>query len=1167
MQSNELLSVLSFASLLSGSQRTKDSTAPDLRTILISRLVQYDHARGREPRERQGSLREVEEETAEEALNVVQNIQDLLLSDESNLIGSRDLSYIRTLLSLVFKWSLEPLLQHIYLEIPSTTPASTKRASIKTIDTTSISRSYHTLSLRLHVLFHLVLPQGVQGRFALTHITTTIIDRHLPELLKPSLVLGWLSKSLATESVKPLDSIRPLVIHLLTILTVSQAITSLSAVLAASDLPSYARKACGFLLGRQILRRDGVRGMFSALYSEEEQSGDDAPLEKLEQVSQLLIYVPSGIKEPVYYQNVIPQLLDIITSDNAPPIHKRSAAFSISRMLTYVHKSNSSTSSSSSSPSRILLPILHRPFLETLTGSFNLTLSTPPETGEQPVTSLTPNSSLKILQIILTNTDPSPTLISTLLTPIIPSLYTLLYKLESLKTSDPSMLSSVRGLILTWGRIVETKEGVASLWLIIDGEGGNWKVGLDGEITRVEVDESMNDKALGLFTPQTPKEAEDSGEFDPIDNNLLNLRPDPKHFIQFLKSFNRDDDISSEIFVRLLEAYQESKRDEDSDPMRTLLYLQLIIQIQTQLSSSSTSSSSSTAPNILKKPDHILSFIKQALETAFSDKEKDKASKEKNGRRHDIRVNRGLRMEDLKIVDEIDEDEAYEEFEEGDSDDEDVVEDDEGEGGTKKNSDEEMTSTAISLLLSILEANPDLSAGTTPILNDIYSLLEPLTKEPLSSSPTSAASPTSIRAIAREARMVMTARLASSSITSSSTSHSKRTLSAGDEEEEDKSTEIYQQALKLLQDPILPVRAHGLLLLRELFSSSANENASSKGKKPKGKRRINEALIPGILSIFLQSIQDDDSYIYLNAVQGLAAMVHGPSSSVSSVTSTSSREGYGKEVLRGLVREYSNGLGLAGGGVIGKMSKDELDVKIRIGEALGQVIRRCGDILPDYASIIIPTLLSIFHSSNIPTTLRTSSLSLLAQCSTTNSLALIPYAIDLINGVVDLLQMESVPLVERKKEDKPPEPERKENKDTEEGEGKQSGKVDEEEEDQPPQAQPTMDAQPTSTNSKFPPLRRSALHFLTLLIQSYTSQLLSSSASASSYPSSLSPPFSLSGVSGLGGMGIPIPMEVLKRAKNTVSYVSVTDEDMVVRVMAREVLERFDELLEAFIGI
>jgi hypothetical protein len=86
----------------------------------------------------------------------------------------------------------------------------------------------------------------------------------------------------------------------------------------------------------------------------------------------------------------------------------------------------------------------------------------------------------------------------------------------------------------------------------------------------------------------------------------------------------------------------------------------------------------------------------------------------------------------------------------------------------------------------------------------------------------------------------------------------------------------------------------------------------------------------------LQSIQDDESFLFLNGVQGLAALV----------------DGYGRDVLRGIMDVYLTGTGVGGSGVAGAggtaMSRQELDARIRVGEALNVVVKRCGGALGWY---------------------------------------------------------------------------------------------------------------------------------------------------------------------------------------------------------------------------
>lgn len=114
----------------------------------------------------------------------------------------------------------------------------------------------------------------------------------------------------------------------------------------------------------------------------------------------------------------------------------------------------------------------------------------------------------------------------------------------------------------------------------------------------------------------------------------------------------------------------------------TLLYLQIIVQVQNQLSSND------SPTNMLKKPDHILSFIKHALDSATSDH-----SLSSNADKPPQR--KGLGLDDLRIVDKEEEELPDNE---ADSDDEDSP------GDTIDSpKDDDMTATALNLLLSVLE--------------------------------------------------------------------------------------------------------------------------------------------------------------------------------------------------------------------------------------------------------------------------------------------------------------------------------------------------------------------------------------------------------------------------------------------------------------------------------
>lgn len=126
---------------------------------------------------------------------------------------------------------------------------------------------------------------------------------------------------------------------------------------------------------------------------------------------------------------------------------------------------------------------------------------------------------------------------------------------------------------------------------------------------------------------------------------------------------------------------------------------------------------------------------------------------------------------------------------------------------------------------------------------------------------------------------------------------------------------------------------------------------------------------------------------------------------------------------------------------------------------------------------------------------------------------MLSYVVDLAEAMIDLLQIESTPS---------PVP--------------QGNPANDE--------APTQEFEPTSNNSKLPPLRQAALHLLSLAFRETTKAIYDSSFGESIFSNSL-----------------------MRRAKTTLSYVASTDEDVVVRVMAREAGETLDQMQQAIVGI
>ncbi|KAG8987795.1 hypothetical protein FRB90_003143, partial [Tulasnella sp. 427] len=860
---------------------------------------------------------------------------------------------------------------------------------------------YNSLLEKAQTLLSLVLGMEKPPTSPYRPLAFLIIPQHVTALLKVCTAFAW-----GPDKPGFMD-MKNAVHSVLDMIPTSQAIASLGAILPQHSLGSL-RSACGQLLSEQLSKPEGVRGLLSAVLGDDPSSGEagelqadtetsitlnfdnfKVPLAKLEHISRVLASVPSFMNAEDYYRTIFPRLLSILTDSQdsriqtpAPQSHKRAAAFAISRILAM----------RTNLVSKILADILHPPFL-------------PPKPPASPQSAI---SSLHTLQALFSHSDPSPSLPTHVLGPILSPLYALLATLEEVKTSNPALKELVKGLVRLWGRTVDTADAVKGWWKLAES-GDGW-----GEDVQAYWEVGPNDAVIKAGPKPTPISLRVTIDIDSIldgddEEGGLLFKPNPKHFAEVLKSLDRKE-VASALLVRALDQYQ-ALQAADNDPLKTLFYLRIVMEMVDQLGST-----------VLSDPQHVLSFVSHSLRSARETydeglvvpkrKEKGKASRQG--------------MAALRIVDE-DQEEEVEVTENEDDDDSD------NEGP------EDLLSTALNLLLATLEANEKMTPLNTPLLQIILTDLEPLTLH----------SSASIRPLAREARLVLTARIASTS-----TAQNLRTSVADDPK--GAAYETYQQALKLLQDPILPVRAHGLVLLRQLIVP------------PKGKPvpTLDPALIPAILSIFLQSVQEDDSYIFLNAVQGLVVMV----------------DRLGRDIMKGLMEVYAGGL--LDGRPNSGMSKAELDKRVRVGEALNQSIVKCGSALGLYVDVLVPPLFHVVRLRDVPTSLRSSALSLLAQCAATSPPALTPWAADLCSGMLELLQLESV-------SSRAPEP-RKEGAQASDGTAAPEAEGAEGSTDRAKQQTANlvdrMDSEPLSVDSKLAPFRRSAVHFLATLLRTTVQQ-------------------------------------------------------------------------------
>lgn len=234
------------------------------------------------------------------------------------------------------------------------------------------------------------------------------------------------------------------------------------------------------------------------------------------------------------------------------------------------------------------------------------------------------------------------------------------------------------------------------------------------------------------------------------------------------------------------------------------------------------------------------------------------------------------------------------------------------------------------------------------------------------------------------------------------------------------------------------------------------------------------------------------------------------------------------------------------------------------------------------ADMIVPVLSKTFPDQNLPTVLRSSSLSILSTCAEADPLALTRYSDDLVNAAIDLIQIESVP----SSSFRPPPVQTPSLTEEEKGTAAHRKKKvvliedDESDLDEPTDEKHTaeidrpriVDPEPTSRgDSKHPTLRRSALTFLGhLLLATVNDQTEEHQRQVDKATSTSSNNIGLEGA--MFQMRLPgqapimhgsstlsirggtfMNAKTMNKAETVLGYVALTDDDEIVRAQAREV--------------
>lgn len=452
--------------------------------------------------------------------------------------------------------------------------------------------------------------------------------------------------------------------------------------------------------------------------------------------------------------------------------------------------------------------------------------------------------------------------------------------------------------------------------------------------------------------------------------------------------------------------------------------------------------------------------------------------------------------------------------------------------------DADLCNTALELLLSLLERHTTLTPVSTPMLRVMADRLERFRDMP---NPTT-------QALSQELLMTLSARSKFEGLPPSASAQPEY-------------LQVYHEALQYLQDPILPVRAHGLHLLTRLVSKVArNHTAKCYGDE------LDHALIPEIFDLFLHAIQDDESFLYLNAVQGLAQMA------------TSWRDA----VLRPLMAMYVGGDktqdGMAHALEYGQaLSQRETDQRLRIGEAILQVLQHLGQAVVSELERIVPPLLTAVRNPLFSATLRSSFILILGTC-----VEIVPTALAADRSSVNMVHM-CTELIQATTETRPM---RKRNTVTATLSGtnargeRTKQNVDESAyEDEMTELLEKEATSATDQDVHRPQLRRAALLLLLMLLRATQEQLDDYRESCQRDMDHVDAPLSALRLPGGGMLPDPsgrskpsrppllVPVDVLGSVMPVVTYMAQEEADSVVRVQAQDCIDHIRLVELAYIGL
>ncbi|XP_043256271.1 transport and Golgi organization protein 6 homolog [Colletes gigas] len=185
-----------------------------------------------------------------------------------------------------------------------------------------------------------------------------------------------------------------------------------------------------------------------------------------------------------------------------------------------------------------------------------------------------------------------------------------------------------------------------------------------------------------------------------------------------------------------------------------------------------------------------------------------------------------------------------------------------------------------------------------------------------------------------------------------------------------KASNMFDDALRDIADPLLPIRAHGLITLTKMIE---NMDPCATARKSI------------ILQLFKENLKHEDSFIYLAAINGLCALA----------------TSYPQVIIETLVKEYIS--------MADRVSSGEITVetRLKLGEILVKVTRTLGEMAPAYKNVLINGFLCATRDTD--SLIRASSLSCLGELCKVLGFRLGDILIEVIYCISCIIKTDKVP--------------------------------------------------------------------------------------------------------------------------------------------------------------